>query len=598
MPVIGIPVDKLNKMLRLELDMDTLLDRLTQIGCDIDSVTSLFRLRCNKCENIEEFYTQDNPPKQCGFCNADWKEGEITNLEPVRVIRMELLPVRPDTFDSGGLARMLRGFLGKEKGIPPYKTNPGSITVKVDESVNSDECLRPYIACAVMRNMCMDEEFIKLIMNLQENLHWALGRNRKLASIGVYDLDTIEPDIEYTSVPMSESPFSPLGYPDTVMTPREVLEKHHKGIQFANLLKGFKRAPVLRDSKGTILSMPPIINSDSTKVGFGTKNFFIDVTGLSERVVEKTMNIITTSILEYFPDAVLEQVNVKYPDKTEITPDFTPEEKSIETSAVNKLLGLNLSDEEVLEHLRKMRYDVKKEDGKILVFIPAFRNDIMHERDIIEDVAISYGYRNFVPTMPSAQTVGSEKEKRTAENNACSVMTGLGYLEVSTLILTNEYKNYTQVLQEILEERVQIENPISSEQTMLRTNIFPGFFEIFQKNIHNELPQKVFEVGEVVFYEAKHGSKENIRIALAIMDSKSTFSLIKGEVESYLRETGQKYRFEPSNHPFFMQSRQVDIFVTREGGEVRAGFFGEVHPQILSNWNLNQPVAFSEIDIA
>jgi len=598
MPVIGIPVDKLNKMLRLELDMDTLLDRLTQIGCDIDSVTSLFRLKCRKCGNIEEFYTQDNPPKQCGFCNVEWKDGEITNLEPVRVIRMELLPVRPDTFDSGGLARMLRGFLGKEKGIPSYKTSAGSITVNVDKSVNSDECSRPYIACAVMRNMCMDEEFIKLIMNLQENLHWALGRNRKLASIGVYDLDTIEPDIEYTSVPMSESPFCPLGYPNTMMTPGEVLEKHHKGVQFANLLEGFKRAPVLRDSKGGILSMPPIINSDSTKVGFETKSFFIDVTGLSERVVQKTMNIITTAILEYFPEAVLEQVNIKYPDRNEVTPDFTPEEKSIESSAVNKLLGLKLSEEEVMDHLRKMRYDVKKENGKILVFVPAFRNDIMHERDIIEDVAISYGYRNFVPTMPSAQTVGSEKEKRIVENNSCSVMTGLGYLEVSTLILTNEDKNYTQVLQEIVEERVQIENPISSEQTMLRTNIFPGFFEIFQKNIHNELPQKIFEVGEVVFHEAKHGSVENVHIAFAIMDPKSTFSLMKSEVESYLRETGQKYRFEVSNHPFFMHSRQADIFVTKKDGDVKIGFLGEVHPQVLSNCNLNQPVALSEIDIA
>jgi len=599
MPVIGIPVDKLNNMLKMDLEIDDLLKKLTQIGCDIDAVTSLFRLKCEKCGHVEEFYTQDNPPKICSLCNIEWDGAGVSALEPVKVIRMELLPVRPDTFDSCGLARMLRGYLGKETGIPEYKVEKEKITVKVDPSVNSESCSRPHISCAVIRDITVDEEFVRLIMNLQENLHWALGRNRKWASIGVYDLDTIKPNISYTTVPLDESPFNPLGYPDTLMTPREILEKHNKGVEFACLLKNYTHCPVLKDSEGAVLSMPPIINSDGTKVGASTKNLFIDVTGLSERLVKKALNIITTSILEYFPSAVLEQVMIEYPDKVEITPNFSPEEIVIDPYRVNKLLGLKLSTEDITKHLLKMRYDVNKKGEKLSVLIPPFRNDIMHERDVIEDVAISYGYRNFSHTLPSTFTTGGEKAGEVEQRDVCSMMIGLGYLEVTTLILTNEEKNYLNILKEPLEDRVIIENPISSEQTMLRTEIFPGLLEIFQRNIHNELPQKIFEAGDVVFYTPPASkqpdslSKETMRLAMAIMDSRSTFSLIKGEVKSYMRERNQECFFEKSEHPFFIKGRQANIF----SGNVQLGFLGEVHPQVLSNFGLTQPVALAEVNI-
>ncbi len=601
MPVIGIPVKKLQRFLDAELSSESLIEKLIQIGCDIDGITSLYRLKCTKCETIEEYYTKDNPPKQCGACQSELLEdGGSVELEAVEVIRMELLPVRPDTFDPAGLARAIRGLVQTDVGLAEYKTKKSNFTVNVDESVNSDSCSRPFIACAIIRGIKLDESFIRNIMTLQENLHWALGRNRKFASIGVYDLDTVKGDFHYTATDKAKTAFCPLGYPDTLMTPEEILTKHHKGKEFAFLLENSKKYPVLKDSENRVLSMPPIINSDETKVTLDTSNFFVDVTGTAERIVKKTLNIITSSIIEYFPEASLETVEIQYRDKSEYTPDFSPESAEIAPEKINSLLGLKLSNREISELLLKMRHGVEDRGDKLSVLVPAYRNDIMHERDLIEDVAISFGYKNFVPTLPSSFSVGEEKEKSKIEKSSCNIMSGLGYLEVTTLILTNEEKCYQRLLREDEENRIMLENPISSEQTILRTSILPGLLEIFNHNSHHELPQKIFEVGDVVFYdkdEPRSMSKESLSLAIAIMDPKSTFSLLKADTESFLRERNKEYGFREASYPFFIKGRQADIIIKENGKEEVVGFLGEVHPEVISNFGLSQPITAAEITL-
>ena len=205
-------------------------------------------------------------------------------------MRLDLLADRPDLFDVGGLARALRGTLGIESGLPKYAAKPSGLTVTVDKSLGDKSSYRPFIACAVMTLPPVDETSLIAIMKLQENLHWGVGRDRKLASIGVYDMATITGDITYRTIDPDKEPFVPLGMPGKKMSGRQILESHPKGMAYAELLADHKRYPVLVDAKDQVLSMPPIINSDETKLKKGTTRVFIDVTGISQAAVTKSLD--------------------------------------------------------------------------------------------------------------------------------------------------------------------------------------------------------------------------------------------------------------------------------------------------------------------
>ena len=212
MPVIGVSVKKLNQLIGRELDSDTMLGTLGQIGCDVEGYATVVRYRCKKCDLVFEIAEHEEVPAECEGCGIGLRESNNYRPEKIgtdRVIRMELLPVRPDMFDVAGLARSMRGYLGIETGLPLFAISPSGFSVSVDPQLSHEKSYRPYIACAIVRNLLFDDETIKIIMKMQENLHWALGRDRLKASIGVYDLKTLTPGFRYRAIGPQE------GYPKT-----------------------------------------------------------------------------------------------------------------------------------------------------------------------------------------------------------------------------------------------------------------------------------------------------------------------------------------------------------------------------------------------
>ncbi len=236
--------------------------------------------------------------KACGFCGFE-SETPFKPAGSKQVMRLDLLADRPDLFDVGGLARALRGTLGIESGLPKYDGEAvGPHGRRSTNRSPTKSSYRPFIACAVMTLPPVDETSLIAIMKLQENLHWGVGRDRKLASIGVYDLATISGDITYRTIDPDKEPFVPLGMPGKKMTGRQILESHPKGMAYAELLAEHKRYPVLVDAKGQVLSMPPIINSEETKLKQGTTRVFIDVTGISQAAVTKSLDTLVCSLAE------------------------------------------------------------------------------------------------------------------------------------------------------------------------------------------------------------------------------------------------------------------------------------------------------------
>ncbi len=601
MPTAAISIRELNRYLPKELSPSELEDYLEQLGCDIEGQATIYRFQCRSCQTISEFLDPDNLPSKCPECLS---EGDPPQLwlpkGEEEVIRMDLLPVRPDLFDVGGMARAIRGLMGVETGPPQYSLRQGDVQLRVEPSVDSDECHRPYIASAVIRNVRLDELSLKSLMKLQENLHWALGRNRKLASIGVYDLKTISPPVYYRAVGKEEIKFIPLqAQGDNPLTPSEILETHPKGMAFKHLLEKFSKVPLLVDSRGQVLSMPPIINSEETKVTPETTDFFIDVTGISDRTVEKTLNILVTSLLELFPTAEAETVAVHYPGREPLTtPNFTTEEFEITAGEIKKLLGLELSAQQAAELLEKMRHRAEVSSEKpdtISVKVPPFRNDIIHPVDLIEDVAMAYNYKNIQPTLVPTMTVASERPERKLANTVRQILTGLGFFETMSLLLSNPEEQYQLMGWEDPQNAVVVENPASYEQSILRTSLLPQLLKLFALNRGQTLPQKLFEIDDVVkVVSGRVHPVEELHLAAGILDNAAGYSDIKAVCEAVARELQMPLEYKPLESPGFIPGRAAALFF--DGRQI--GLMGEIHPEVLEKLHLAHPIAVMEIDLS
>ncbi|MCP4154577.1 MAG: hypothetical protein GY757_43035, partial [bacterium] len=305
MPVVTISVKQLNSLLKKQpqdapskdrqedYTMDTLVDALEQLGCDVEDTVEIVMYHCPACDTLNEKLDKEEAATRCSFCGHDQEEA-FDKFATDSSIRLDLLADRPDLFNVGGLARALRGYLGLEEGMTDFQCEESDIEVEVDPSVLE---IRPYIVCAAAELPPLDHYSLRELMKLQENIHWGIGRDRKLASIGIYDLDSITTSITYKSVEPTEFKFHPLAFPDVKMTPKEILEKHPKGMAYAKLLEKLPRYPLLIDSKGQTLSMPPIINSEETKCRIGTTRLFIDVTGIGEQAVTDALNILVCELV-------------------------------------------------------------------------------------------------------------------------------------------------------------------------------------------------------------------------------------------------------------------------------------------------------------
>ena len=504
-------------------------------------------------------------------------------------IKIEIAHNRPDLLSVEGVARALRGFLRIETGLPQYKVRPSSISLEVDQSV---ETIRPYIAAGVVSGVKLTDDIIASLMQAQEKLHASLCRKRSKGSIGIYDLHTITPPVRYTTTLPDGVRFVPLDF-GRELSPAEILRQHPKGIEYGSTIQGLPRYPLLIDSRGTVLSMPPIINSEDTRVTEKTKGFFIDVTGQDDRVINHVLTVIMTSLAER--GFSLETVAIKYPEKRATTPKLRPRKLRLNISNVNKIIGIDLSPQQIAKLVKVMRYGVDKIRKDILtLLVPPYRCDIMHEIDVIEDVAIGYGYDNLEPTLPKVLTMGERAAIEKISDRARRVLTGLNFMEVMTYTLTNPRINFD--LMRLKGEAVEIANPISEEFTIVRDSLIPSLLSVLRENRHNPLPHKIFEVGDVVVLDQslENGAKNVRRAAAAIAGEGFGFTYMKAVAEALLRELGNQWELKPSWHPSFIDGRVAE-FLTN-GKEL--GIVGELHPEVITGFELEHPVVVFEIDLA
>ena len=597
MPVVAFALDDLNRRLGAELTAERLEELLDQMGCDIEEFTRIRRIRCGRCGALQELTRLEDHPVRCPECNAESGTAELWEaVGEVDVVRMDLLPIRPDLFDPGGITRAMKGLMGTEVGLRPWSSSPSDLSVVVEESVLLPTGYRPFIRCAVVRGLNLDEVGLRLLMKLQENIHWALGRDRKLASIGVYDLTTIHGPVTYRSVAPEELEFVPLQTADgKALTPRAVLEEHPKGIAYAHHLAELEGYPLLVDAEGQVLSMPPIINSHGTRLTLDTTDVFIDVTGITERAVNKSLHTVVTSLVDLFPGSSIETVAIEYPSGTVVTPTLETEAFTVSVPRAARLIGIDLDMEGAAGLLTAMRHRVIAADDEHLdVTVACYRNDIMHEVDLIEDIAIAYGFHNVKPDLVGTMTLPAERPERVLANRARTILAGLGFHETMSLLLTNPAEAFELLGREEREDVVLLENPISVEQTMLRVSLLPQLLKLFAVNRGQGLPQRLFEIDDTVtLVEGKEEPRESLHLAVGVLDSEVGFADIRSTLDALGRELGLGLALRQADQPGFIPGRAAELLVDDES----AGVMGEVHPEVLEKLRLTQPLVAMELTL-
>lgn len=497
---------------------------------------------------------------------------------------------RPDLWSPEGMIREIKGILEEESGIPEYEVKESGYVVKVDSQLAST---RPYIACAVAKNISLTDYYIKQIMQLSEKIDYSYGRRRKRSSIGFYNLSMIKSPIEYKVIEETHE-FIPLESTEKMSLER-ILEEHEKGKEFGHIVKEYGHYPILLSADGTTLSLPPVINSnDVGKITEETTGSLIEVTGTNFETVNVVLNILCQVLVTH--GAEIYSVKIEYPPdiytRSVITPLFDKEEIEINLDVVNKYLGTEMKPKDAAKLVAKRRFNCNSIDNNILTIeIPPYRKDILHWVDIAEELAIALDYNKIGPTKWKVLTTGGLLPETESENLVRNILVGAGGTEVLTNILTDPEILTTRVNID-KQDYVKIENPVTSTYSVMRKMIYPLLINVLSKNTHETYPQMLFEVGEIVkLIDKKVITQSNAAFLCA--DADASFEDTHKRLNQLLSLLDTDYEIKQVNHPSFTEGRCGRIIIENKV----CGIIGEIHPSILENNQIWVPVVGFEIEL-
>lgn len=524
---------------------------------------------------------------------------------------IEIFPDRPDLLSGETLAFAMRSFLHGGKSDPGMPSISSGLTVTVDPELKT---VRPVILGAVVRDVPIpdDEEqqeaFIKALMDHQEKLHFALGRGRQRASIGVHDLSKLQPPFRVKAVPHGAA-FVPLGESES-MTIEDILLNHPKGKEYAHLLEGMERFPLILDTADAVLSFPPIINGAHTTVTQSTKDFFIDVTGWDARACEAALMLVCLQLRER--GGQIQSVDITTCDGDVLTvPAPEGVRHMVPEELVKHLLGRTMTDQELMLALMRMggrfhgRVDAaddapaqttsmaKASRGTQLLDIemPRWRFDVLHPVDIIEDIAIGHGYEDLGQDWPKAHLTATPRPDHHLRRRLRESLQGMGFLQIQSLTLSNMEDQFTKMRWTPNHEVTHVTNPITVDHTVLRQHLMPGLVRLLAANKHHDLPQRVYELGSVV---RNHANTD--RLAFLSAERSGGFSAVRGRIQAFCRDLGiQEWRAEPldADEGPWLAGRGATLLV----GKVWIGCFGEIDPAVANQYDLNVPLNGAEIDV-
>ena len=537
----------------------------------------------------------------CGKAELDEKP-DSSQPEDQRAIKIELNDTnRPDLWSTAGIARQLRVHGGEKpadySGFMSSKgrhIDCGNRTVTVDPQLKD---IRPYMIAFVISGKPIDEPMLLDIIQTQEKLCWNFGRKRRTVSMGVYRSSMIKWPVHYKAVDPDKTSFVPLQF-EQPMTCRQILTDHPKGKDYGWILKDAPLFPLLTDDNGEVMSMAPIINSATLgAVQVGDSDLLVEMTGSDMTSLLLSANIVACD----FADAgyTILPCKVEHPydtgfGKDIVAPYYFQEPATASLAEINRLLGSQLTPEQATTALEKMGNRVSVDGDKITVQIPPYRNDFLHEVDIIEDVMMGMELSSFPPEKPRDFTIGRLSPVTLFSRKAKSLMVGLGYQEMIFNYLGSK-KDYIQKMNIDGQDVIEISNPMSENYQFVRPSIIPSLLAAETGSGNAVYPHKIFEIGKIAFLceEEVTGTRTRQSLGFLTAAGDANFNTAASEVATLLHFLDLQYTVSESNDPRFIPGRQANIMV----GDKAVGIFGEVHPAVLENWAITVPCVAGELDV-
>eukprot|EP00668_Euglena_longa_P048415 GGOE01065483.1.p1 GENE.GGOE01065483.1~~GGOE01065483.1.p1 ORF type:complete len:603 (+),score=167.74 GGOE01065483.1:166-1809(+) len=535
---------------------------------------------------------------------ADKKKLQAFSDTPI--YKIDLPANRYDLLSVESFAVALRVFMGV---MPPphYRLVGEQHVMKVSASVKG---VRPFVVCAVLRNMHFTKTSYDSFIDLQDKLHQNLCRKRTLVSVGTHDLDTVKGPFKYDAVPRKDITFVPLKEEEP-LNGEDFIEHYQKDLRlckYLHMIENEPNFPLVRDSNDVVMSLPPIINSRHSQISLETKNVFIEATAMDEYKAVVTVNQIVAAFSYYCQDQfTVEPVLVQYEDGQEVvTPDLSVKEMECKVDWMNRSVGIESTAEAIAQSLTKMLLTAEvKDSNTISVKVPPTRSDILHEVDVMEDVAIAYGYDNIVKKAPPTLSVGKQEPTSKLSHMVRLEFAQAGFNEVLTLSLASYDDCFTKLRKEVDRSlAVSIANPQTLEFQMCRLSLLPGLLKSVAASIATPVPIKLFEVNDVVLQDSSRdtGTRNERHAAAVYCSTVSGLETIHGLTDHIMQmlecppkctANPEGYHIRPSEDSTFFTGRQAEVY----RGDVKIGIFGIVHPLVLKAFGITMPLSAVELNL-
>lgn len=637
MPTVAIEKDLLFTHLGRTYTDEAFDELCFEFGVELDEITSE-REEAQKSES------------------AKLSKEQIEALSDTVIYKIDVPANRYDLLCIEGICRSLRIFLG-DQDAPEYQIVGEPTTIMTVKKVNTDK-IRPFVVCAILKDVTFTQERYNSFIDLQDQLHRNLCRQRTLVAIGTHDMDTVEGPFTYDARPGADINFVPLTPDDKSFSATELLEfyetqaagKHLK--PYVPIIKHSPLYPVILDSQERVLSLPPIINGSHSKITLNTKNVFIECTATDLTKANIVLDTVITMFSEYCAQPFTTiPVKVNYEDASGsivdsyVTPKLFVRREQAKVDFCNSMIGINITPEEMVTLCNKVQLGpatLLENDTVLEVTVPPTRSDILHAVDIAEDVGIAYGYNNIVKKVPTTNTVGGEFPLNHLGDLLREEIGRAGYTEVLTHGLCSIHDNFTALQCPIREEiAVSLSNPANIEYQVVRTTLLPGLLKTLQHNKSASFTGgfKVFEISDVVVVDKEWvvtetivGAKNVRKLAAVYAGPTSGFEIIHGLVDRIMTLTEvapedeyvatsvkkaqteeERYRVSkagwyytvaalPSDaHEFnmYFPGRAAQVILTKPGSneKVRLGTFGILHPSVLKNFDISYPSSVMELDL-
>uniref|UniRef100_A0A061S4X6 phenylalanine--tRNA ligase n=1 Tax=Tetraselmis sp. GSL018 TaxID=582737 RepID=A0A061S4X6_9CHLO len=588
MPVVGVNRDCLFQKLGREYSEEEFDELCFEYGIELDDVTS------------EKEMVRKELASSGQDVDADLSEDVIYKID-IPANRYDMLCVE-------GIARALNIFRGVQE-VPNFTLTdvPASkmhrMVVRPETSL-----IRPFVVCAVLRGVSFDKERYSSFIDLQDKLHQNLCRQRSLVAIGTHDLSTLKGPFTYEALSPEEIRFVPLKQTQEFSAAElmEFYQSDQKLKKFLPIIKDSIVYPVIYDANRTVLSLPPIINGAHSAITLETRDVFIECTATDLTKAKTVLNTVCAMFSEYC-ERPFEIEPVEVVDafgKATVYPNMASREMEVSVDYITRRIGVELDANAVARLLGKMQLGASVLPGgkAVAVKVPPTRSDVLHACDVMEDVAIAYGFNNIGKRVPPTVTEGRELPLNQLSDLLRLDVAAAGFTEVENFDHMRKADDGG--------EAVCIGNPATAEFEVCRTSLLPGILKTLAANKDAPLPIKLFELSDaIVLTDALDVGAQNVRrLCAAYCGKDSGFEVIhgllnrvmevlgiglKGENEKSEAKYGLSYEWKSSDTPTFFPGRQAKIFV----GDIEVGVFGIVHPEVLSAYELGYPVSALELDI-